>query len=218
MIYIFSALNEEEEAQMGVRLLGMCCLLLCSMTTDIGQNREADELNERAVREFRNNDWRAAERDFREIVKRDPPNIIAHIYLGQSLFRQEHYGEAAILFQKARDLQKSGKELSRIQDRILTDQLVMSYGITGQLKKAHALLDEAIRKDPEYPLNYYNLACAYAEQGDKIKVLANLQLAFDRKANVLKGEQMPDPRADSSFQKYARDSDFVSLMKKLGLE
>ncbi len=27
---------------------------------------------------------------------------------------------------------------------------------------------------------------------------------------------MPDPRADSSFQKYVRDSDFVSLMKRLG--
>jgi hypothetical protein len=46
--------------------------------------------------------------------------------------------------------------------------------------------------------------------------LANLQLAFDRRANVLKGEQMPDPRADSSFEKYVRDADFVTLMKKLG--
>ena len=91
----------------------------------------------------------------------------------------------------------------------------MSYGITGELKKAHALLDEAVGKDPQYPLNYYNLACAYAEEGDKA-ALANLQLAFDRRANILKGEQMPDPRADSSFQKYVRDSEFVGLMKKLG--
>jgi tetratricopeptide (TPR) repeat protein len=93
----------------------------------------------------------------------------------------------------------------------------MSYGIIGELKKAHALLDEAIGKDPDYPLNYYNLACAYAEEGDKARALADLQLAFDRKANILQGEQMPDPRADSSFQKYLRDTDFVGLMKKLGL-
>jgi hypothetical protein len=61
------------------------------------------------------------------------------------------------------------------------------------------------------------LACAYAEEGDKAKALANLQLAFDRKGNIVKGEEMPDPRADSSFQKYVRDSDFVGLMKKVGL-
>ncbi len=177
-----------------------------------------DDLGDRAVREFRNDDWPAAERDFREVVKRDSSNILAQIYLGQSLFRQEHYAEAAIVFQKARDLEKSGKELSIVQDRILTDQLVMSYGITGELKKTHSLLNEATGKDPGYPLNYYNLACAYAEEGDKPKAMANLQLAFDRKSSILKGEQMPDPRADSSFQKYVRDDDFVSLMKKFGLK
>ena len=90
--------------------------------------------------------------------------------------------------------------------------------LPGEMKKAHALLDEAIGKDPEYPLNYYNRACAFAEEGDKSKALANLDQAFQRKANILKGEQMPDPRADSSFQKYVRDPDFVSLMKKLGVQ
>ena len=36
---------------------------------------------------------------------------------------------------ESRDLEKSGQELSIVQDRMLTDQLVMSYGITGELKK-----------------------------------------------------------------------------------
>jgi hypothetical protein len=67
-------------------------------------------------------------------------------------------------------------------------------------------------------LNYYNRACAFAEEGVKTKALANLDLAFQRKANVLKGEQMPDPRLDSLFKKYALDADFVKLMKKLGLQ
>jgi len=201
-----------------MRLKRVGCCLLFFVIKAIGQDRPGpDDLGERALREFRNNDWPAAERDFREIVKREPSNILAQIYLGQTLFRLEHYADAAIFLQKARDLEKSGKELSIVQDRILTDQLVMSYGVTGELKKTHPLLNEAIAKDPGYPLNYYNLACAYAEEGDKAKALANLQLAFDRKGNVLKGEQMPDPRADSSFRRYVRDSEFVSLMKKLGL-
>ena len=60
------------------------------------------------------------------------------------------------------------------------------------------------------------MACAFAEEGDKGKALANLSLAFERKEHTLKGEQMPDPRSDSSFQKYVRDEDFVRLMAKLG--
>jgi hypothetical protein len=39
---------------------------------------------------------------------------------------------------------------------------------------------------------------------------------FRHKAHVRKGEEMPDPRSDSSFQKYVRDEDFVKLMKALG--
>lgn len=49
-------------------------------------------------------------------------------------------------------------------------------------------------------------------------MLANLDLAFQHKDHVLKGEQMPDPRSDSSFQKYVRDEDFVKLMKALGFK
>jgi predicted Zn-dependent protease len=201
------------------RLLVATChfALICAGAEAQDTGLRADELADRAVREFRNNDWAAAEHDFRAMIEHDPSNVFAQMYLGQTLFRQERFADAVVFFQKARDLQESGGKLNIVQDRILTDQLVMSYGITGDLKKAHALLDAAIGKDPEYPLNYYNLACAYAEEGGKAKALLNLNLAFDRKGNILKGEQMPDPRADSSFQKYIRDGDFLNLMKKLGI-
>jgi len=58
---------------------------------------------------------------------------------------------------------------------------------SGAVEQGEKLLDDAIRQDPDYPLNYYNRACAFAEEGDKAKALANLDLAFQRKANVLKG-------------------------------
>ena len=78
--------------------------------------------------------------------------------------------------------------------------------------------DEYARLESLYPLKYYNLACAFAEEANKSKMLGNLALAFQHKGRMLKGEQMPDPRADSSFQKYVRDDDFVKLMKELGYE
>ena len=78
------------------------------------------------------------------------------------------------------------------------------------------MLEDAVRQDPEYPLNYYNLACAFAEAGDRDQVLANLALALQHKANMLKGEQLPDPRSDPSFQKYVQDPEFVKLARGFG--
>lgn len=201
----------------GFRLVRLSCLLLivdgvCAAQGALSQA----ELTKRASREFAGEHYAEAERDFRELTRADPSNLESYAYLGHALFRQKKYEAAIAPYEKALDLEKRGKALPQKDHRILIDQLVMSYGMDGQLQKVHAVLDPAIQQDPEYPLNYYNLACAYAEDGDKPKVLANLQRAFDRKANILNGEQMPDPRADSSFQKYVGDADFVSLMKKLG--
>lgn len=174
------------------------------------------KLAEHAQHEYATGNFADAERDFAELVKRDPSSVSVQVYLGQALFRQEKYAASIPPFEKARDLERAGKKLSLDQHRILVDQLAMAYGISGNMKKAHALLQGAIQQDPQYPLNYYNEACAFAEEGDKGKMLTNLSLAFERKAHVLKGEQLPNPRTDSSFEKYLGDDDFIKLMKRVG--
>lgn len=176
------------------------------------------DLTNQARHEYSAGKFAEAERDFRDIAQRDPSDIISQIFLGQSLFQQQKYAESVAPYEKAHDLEMHGHTLPLTQHRILIDQLAMAYGISGDLKKSQALLDTAIRNDPEYPLNYYNLACVFAKSGDKSKVIANLSLALQRNDNVLKGETLPDPRTDESFQEYAADADFVSLMKKFGYE
>jgi tetratricopeptide (TPR) repeat protein len=195
-------------------ILGCCCWAGILGAQPAG----ADERLERqAGREFDSAEYGAAARDLKAITERNPANISAQILLGFALFRQEKYADSVPAYEKALALEEAGRPLSTGQRRIVTDQLAMAYGISGHLGKARELLDEAIMRDPEYPLNYYNLACTFAEQGSKAKMLANLDLAFQRKSNVLKGEQMPDPVTDQSFQRYVRDPDFISLMRKLGL-
>lgn len=201
---------------MTTRALMQAAAVLCTATACMAQTQS--NLSERALREYQAKQFTEAERDLRELIAREPSNIYAQFYLGQTLFMQEKYANATAPFEKARDLEKAGTTLSADQHRILTDQLVIAYGVSGQLGKTHALLDEAIRSDPGYPMNYYNLACAFAEENNKPKMLANLDLAFQRKSSMLAGEQMPDPRIDSSFQKYRGDADFVELMKKIGLK
>jgi predicted Zn-dependent protease len=210
--------NHKKEHAMTNRLSQVVAVVVF-LTSCLAQVAESNEkLTEQARKEFSAGEFADAERDFRELTKQDPSNLESQVYLGQALFRQEKYSESVVPYEKARELEKGGSRLTSDQHRILVDQLAMAYGISGDLKKTGALLESAIRDDPEYPINYYNLACTYAEEGDKSKVLSNLSLAFQHKEHALKGERMPNPRTDSSFKKYAQDDDFLKLMKALGIK
>jgi len=98
--------------------------------------------------------------------------------------------------------------------RVTVDNLGMSYGITGDFNNAKRIFEYGISLDPEYPLFYYNLACAYAEMSDLDNMLRNLEESFKRKANMIKGEKFPNPRKDSSFERYLKDIKFKQLLKK----
>lgn len=99
--------------------------------------------------------------------------------------------------------------------RIVTDQLAMSLGIGGKLKESRTVLENAIASDPDYPMNYYNLACADAENGDASNAKIHLQQAFDRKANILNGESFPDPTKDDSFLKLKTNKAFWAYAESL---
>jgi len=98
---------------------------------------------------------------------------------------------------------------------VLIDQLGMSYGISHELAKSKAVFEYGISKDPEYPLFYYNIACGYGEQNDRENALVFLKKAFERKANVLKGEAMPNPLTDDSFKNLISDPTFVKEVKAM---
>jgi predicted Zn-dependent protease len=150
-----------------VRLKLAASLVLFSGNLCFAQSPQTeDKLVVQARQEYLGGKFAEAQRDFRELVKRNPTDINAQAYLGHTLFRQEKYADAVAPYERARELEASGVKLSPNEHRVLIDQLAMAYGISGNLKKARILLESAIRDDPEYPLNYYNLACAYAEGGD----------------------------------------------------
>lgn len=99
--------------------------------------------------------------------------------------------------------------------RVATDQLVMALGMSGDLKGSRRAAENAIAADPDYPLNYYNLACADAEQGDATNAKLHLQKAFELRANILKGERMPDPARDDSILKLKSNREFWTFVQSL---
>jgi hypothetical protein len=134
---------------------------------------------------------------------------------GSQLYLQRNYPAAADRYQKALDLEKQDRTLSKSFFRVLVDNLGMSYGLTGKLSNARETFEYGIAQDSEYPLFYYLLACTYGEMDKMDESLEQLRLAYRYKANVIPGESLPDPLKDLSFRKFASDKKFVDAVHEL---
>jgi tetratricopeptide (TPR) repeat protein len=141
------------------------------------------------------------------------PTLQDYFMLATILFKQSP-DSAAPYYKSALALLPAGPNTLRPR-RILTDQLAISLGMSGKLAESRSVLEAAIASDPDYPLNYYNLACADAEEGDAAHAKTHLQPAFDRKANTLQGERLPDPTKDDSLLKLKGDKAFWGYAESL---
>jgi len=132
------------------------------------------------------------------------------------LYQNRMYQAAAPVFEQALTKLKDDKDKDQLMwRRVTTDQAGMAYGLAGNIPKARALFEAAVAKDPEYPMYYYNLACADAEEKKLADARTHLQQAFARKANVIRGESMPDPTKDDSFLPYRDNKDFWTFVESL---
>ena len=130
-------------------------------------------------------------------------------------YLKKDYRRAIQHYEAVLQRKEPGSSLNRDSWRVLVDQLGMSYGLSGAPEKAKDLFEWAIPMDPEYPMFYYNLACAFSEKGDLARALENLRLAFRYKENMLKGETFPEPRTDASFKKHRKVKSFWAELLKL---
>jgi tetratricopeptide (TPR) repeat protein len=142
------------------------------------------------------------------------PQVHDVLLYAQILYKHQAFKAAAPIFEEALSKLDGGPEQQDMR-RAVTDQAGMSYGISGDIHKARAIFNAAIAKDPDYPLYYYNLACADAEEGKLADARKHLEQAFARKANVIHGESMPDPTKDDSFLPYQKNKDFWAFIENL---
>ena len=137
-------------------------------------------------------------------------SVLASVY-----FNSKSFPAAAVYYQRALETLPTTQPPNSTVRRYLTDQLSMSYGVSGDIKRSRKINEQAIAIDPDYPLYYYNLACADAQQGHAADARTHLQQAFDRKANTLPGEHLPDPATDDSIRKLQRNKDFWAFVQTL---
>ena len=145
-----------------------------------------------------------------------PPNSRELLDIGNALYRKNHYAQALSPYQKAFELEKAEPQLDRNLWRVLIDNLGMAYGMTGRLKEAKATFQEGIQADPTYPMFHYNLACTFAEMNDIDHAMQSLTIAFRHRKNQNPGDKgMPDPRQNSSFQRFMKNETFRNLVNDL---
>ena len=143
-------------------------------------------------------------------------NVVMELVREGSEYYLRHDFERAIgPYQKALDLEKDKRTLDKTVWKVLVDNLGMSYGISGNLDKAKETFAYGISQEPDYPMFYYNMACTYGEKDDMDKSIEYLKLAFDRRENMIPGEQMPNPATDSSFARFMKDEKFKAALKEL---
>jgi hypothetical protein len=143
------------------------------------------------------------------------PDSVAYVREGSARFVRGDYKGAVEPYRKALELEKQSPRLPRDLWRVLVDNLTMSYGISGDLKASKETAEYGLSKDPDYPMFYYLLANTYAESGDLDNTILYLKQAFARKQNMIKGEQMPDPATDDSFQRFMKNEKFLAALKEL---
>jgi tetratricopeptide (TPR) repeat protein len=150
------------------------------------------------------------------------PQFDSVLLYAQTLYKNRMYKAAAPIFEVALAKLKENPDMAarmlkdtKTAKRVVTDQAGMAYGMSGDITKARSVFESAMAEDPDYPLNYYNLACADAEENNLTDAQTDLQQAFARKANVISGEAMPDPTKDDSFLPYRDNKEFWAFLQSL---
>ena len=153
-----------------------------------------------------------AQTDSKEKIAKETMQYVGQ---GSEAYLRHDYKKAIQFYNKALEAEKKEPTLEKNIWRVLVDNLGMSYGISGDNKKAKEIFEYGLSKDDKYPMFYYNLACAYAEMKDLDNAIVNLKRAFEYKENIIPGERMPNPETDDSFSRYLKNEKFRHALEEL---
>jgi len=138
---------------------------------------------------------------------------------GKGMMSQGNYSEAISYLSKTVELEAKKSNMTRQNLIMLFNCLGMSYRMIGDLNNTINVFQNAIQKEPESWMLYYNLACSYAENDDIESSLKFLALAYQHKGNkVFDNMIFPDPMKDDSFKKYISHERFRQLIDEKNIE
>ena len=190
-------------------------LLLAAAATAVADSKKAEEKLGKAQRALEQGAVPQAEKLTRDAIKEDPNSVKAHVMLGELLENTKRFSEAAQEYTTALTLDDQQHSLPDADRLNILDQQAVSYAESGNLPRAKELYEAAIKKNADYPLFYYNLACTYAEMHQLDPALTNLKKAWSLRDKMPPNTPFPDPRKDSSFSAYVNDPRFQDAVRNM---
>jgi len=141
--------------------------------------------------------------------------ITEYMSEGRVAFVARDFQGAITPYKRAFEIEQRDPKLDKILWHELVNNLALSYGQTGDLKNARLVIAYGISKDYRYPMFYYILACIHGQEGDESNSVYYLSKAYEHKANLSKGETLPDPLTDSSFSSFSSSDTFKQAVAKM---
>jgi tetratricopeptide (TPR) repeat protein len=159
---------------------------------------------DQALREIEAHRFTKAEKLLNAVIASAPNWPLAYLTMGRLYYLWPKPAVAITAYEQARDLDLKDHSLTPGERHEVNDQLGVLYGLGKQFDKSIAVLEAAIKDDPNYGEYEYNLACDYSEKGDLNKALTHLQRAYDLRSTF----KFPDPRQDDSFKQWLDNDKF----------
>ncbi len=184
-------------------------ILLSSLA--FAQSNAAHQKYDQALREIDKHNYVKAEKLLNGVIAEAPDWALAYSTMGHLYSLWPRPSVAIIAYEKARDLDLQSHELTPDQRREVNDNLGVIYGLTKQYDKSIAVLESAVKDDPQYGAYEYNLACDYSEKGDLDKALTHLQRAWELRGTF----KFPDIMQDDSFKRWHDNPRFQEAAGKM---
>jgi tetratricopeptide (TPR) repeat protein len=186
-------------------------VLLLFVSTAFAQSAKARKDYDKALIETEHHNLERAEKLLRSAIADSPNWALAYAQLGHVYFLMPKTQQTIDAYEKARELDAKDHQLTTDERHDLYDALGVCYGMGREYDKSIAVLESAIKDDPNYGEYEYNLACSYSEKGDLDQAIKHLERAWELRSSF----RFPDVTKDDSFKRWHNDSRFQEIASKM---
>ena len=188
-----------------------CVVFLFLASLVFAQSPKARDQYFKALKEVEHHNLGKAEKLLHEAIAYSPNWALAYAQLGHVYFLMPKPGPAIDAYEHARELDLKDRQLTTEERHDVNDNLGVFYGMGREFDKSIAILEAAIKEDPDYGEYEYNLACSYSEKGDLDKALAHLQRAWELRSTF----KFPDVMKDNSFSRWHNNPRFQEVARQM---
>jgi tetratricopeptide (TPR) repeat protein len=186
-------------------------ILLLISAAAFAQTPKARQNYDKALRDIEHHNLQHAEKLLRKAIADSPNWALAYSQLGGVYLLMNKSAAALDAYEHARDLDLKDRQLTLGGRRGVLFGIGLIYGMQHEYDKSIAVLESAIKDDPDYGPYEYNLACAYSEKGDLDQALIHLQRSWDLRDTF----KFPDVTKDSSFKRWLNNPRFQEVAGKM---